>query len=98
MKPHPFVSITESERQSGIPRHQCAECSRDYGDAVHCEAALSVIESNLPLVVIIEDCFIPERAGKIVELSRSTSTETNYAVITALAAYAELNLKRERLN
>lgn len=57
-----------------------------------------MVESNYPLIVVIEDCFIPERASEIVEMSRSTSIETNYAVVGALAVYAELGLKRERLN
>ena len=57
-----------------------------------------MVESNYPLVVVIKDCFIPEWAGEIVELSRSTPLETNYAVIHALGVLAELNLRRERLN
>lgn len=95
MKSHQFQSITEEQWRSGKSRQRCAECSRDYGDPIHCASSIS---SNYPLVVVIEDCFIPEWAGKIVELSRDTSTETNYAVLHALAALAEVGLRRERLN
>lgn len=91
MKSHQFQSITEEQWKAGLSRHKCALCASDYGDPVHCE-------SSWPLVVVIEDCFVPEWAGEIVEMSRNTPTETNYAVIHALAVYAELGLKRERLN
>lgn len=91
MKPHQFESITEEQWKSGLSRHKCALCSSDYGDPIHCE-------SSWPLVVVIEDCFVPEWAEEIVEMSQNTSMEANYAVIHALAVYAELGLRRERLN
>lgn len=47
---------------------------------------------------LITDCYIPLSVETILGLSRQTSPETNYAVIRALAVYAELGLKRERLN
>lgn len=54
--------------------------------------------SSWPLVIVIEDCFIPESAGEIVKLTELQSIEESYAMILALAVYAELGLRRERLN
>jgi hypothetical protein len=91
MTSHKFQSITEQQWKSGVPRHRCAECSEDYGHPVHCE-------SSWPLVVIIEDCHVPEWAEEIVESVATTSTETCGAAVHALAVYAELGLRGERLN
>ena len=88
---HKFQSITEQEWKSGIPRHRCAECSQDYGHPVHCE-------SSWPLVVVIEDCYVPEYAVEIVKLTAASTAEKDYALILALAVCAELKLRRERLN
>lgn len=55
-------------------------------------------QSSWPVVVVIEDCYIPEWAGEVVKLAANTPTETNYAVIHALAVFAEVGLVRERLN
>jgi hypothetical protein len=54
--------------------------------------------SSWPLVVVIEDCFIPEWSEEIVKSVAATSTEVTGAVIYALAVYAEAGLKGERLN
>lgn len=51
-----------------------------------------------PLVVVIEDCYVPEFAPDIVKLAQSTTFEQQYAVILALAVFAETRLRRERLN
>jgi hypothetical protein len=91
MTSHKFQSITEEQWKSGTPRSRCAECAQDYGHPVHCE-------SSWPLVVIIEDCYVPEWAGEIVKLTEQSGIETNYAQIHALAVYGELGLRRERLN
>lgn len=88
---HEFQSITRAQWESGVDRHQCRLCQRDYGDPIHCV-------SSWALVVVIEDCYVPEWAGEVVELARTTPTETNYAVIHALAVFAEVGLRRERLN
>lgn len=88
---HKFQSITEQEWKSGVPRHRCAECSEDYSHPVHCE-------SSLPLVVTIEDCYVPEWAGEIVKLTEVSTVEKDYAMIHALAVYAELGLRGGRLN
>jgi hypothetical protein len=50
------------------------------------------------VVVVIEDCYIPERAEEIVKSVTATSTETCGATIYALAVYAEMGLRGERLN
>lgn len=50
------------------------------------------------MVIIIEDCYIPEFAPDIVKLAESTTSEQQYAVILALAVYAETGLHGERLN
>lgn len=91
MTSHKFQSIAEQQWKSGAPRHRCAECSEDYGHPVHCE-------SSWPLVVIIEDCHVPEYAAEIVKLTEGVSAETAYATIHALAVYAELRLRGVRLN
>lgn len=91
MKPHQFQSITEEQWKSGLSRHKCALCSSDYGDPVHCE-------SSWPLVVVIEDCFAPELAREILKVEPGRSAEVNYAVIYALAVYAESELRGVRLN
>jgi len=51
-----------------------------------------------PLVVIIEDCYVPQWAEEIVKLTEESEIETNYAQIHALAVYVELGLRGERLN
>lgn len=88
---HEFQSITHEQWESGVDRHQCGLCQRDYGDPIHCASSWS-------LVVVIEDCYIPEFARGVIELAANTPTETNYAVIHALAVFAEVGLVRERLN
>lgn len=91
VKTHQFQSINEEQWKSGLSRHKCALCSFDYGDPVHCE-------SSWPLVIVIEDCLVPELAPEALESVKSKSFDTNYAMIHALAVYAELGLRRERLN
>jgi len=91
MGQHRFQSITESEWKSGVPRHQCAECSLDYGHPIHCESSIS------PLVTI-EDCYIPEWAQEIVKLTEASTMERDYAGIHALAVFAEVGLRGARLN
>lgn len=54
--------------------------------------------SSWPFVIVIEDCYVPEFAPDIVKLAESTTSEQQYAVILALAVYAETGLRRERLN
>ena len=88
---HKFQSITEQQWKSGTPRSRCAECSEDFGHPVHCE-------SSWPLVVIIEDCYVPEFAEEIVKLTESSTVDWDYVSIHALAVYAELGLRGERLN
>lgn len=56
--PHQFQSITEQQWKSGVSRHRCAECSRDYDDPTH-----SVVP--WPLVLVIEDCFYPINAAPL---------------------------------
>lgn len=91
MKTHSFESITEEQWRSGLSRHKCALCAYDYDDPVHCV-------SNWPLVVVIEDCHVPEFAPRILKAIESTPVETCQAAIVALAVYAEFGLRRERLN
>lgn len=91
MGSHRFQSITEQQWKSGVPRHQCAECSEDYGHPVHCESSWS-------LVVVIEDCYVPEWAEEIVKLTEASTAEKDYVSIHALAVYAEMGLRGERLN
>lgn len=88
---HEFQSITREQRESGVDRHECRLCKRDYGDPIHCV-------SSWPLVVVIEDCYVPEWAGKIVEYTRKIPVDHFYAVIHALAVYEELLLTGNRLN
>lgn len=88
---HKFQSITESQWKSGTPRHQCAECAEDFGHPVHCE-------SSFPLVVVIEDCYVPEWAREVVKLTESIPENDSYAIIHALSVYAELQLRGHRLN
>lgn len=88
---HEFQSITREQWESGVDRHQCGLCKRDYGDPIHCA-------SSWPLVVVIEDCYIPEFAREVVKLAQTTPAEHSYAVIHALAVFAEVGLVRERLN
>ena len=54
--------------------------------------------SSWPLVVIIEDCYVPEWAGEIVKLTEASTIEADYGSILALAILAEVNLRKERLN
>jgi hypothetical protein len=91
MTSHKFQSITESQWKSGTPRSRCAECSQDYGHPVHCE-------SSWPLVVVIEDCYVPEWAREVVKLTEGRTIEQDYGTIHALAVYAELGLRGNRLN
>lgn len=91
MTSHKFQSIPEQQWKSGTPRSRCAECAEDFGHPVHCE-------SSWPLVVVIEDCYVPEWAREIVKLTEESEVETSYAVIHALAVYAELSLRGWRLN
>lgn len=91
MKSHQFQSITEEQWKSGLSRHKCALCSFDYGDPVHCK-------SSWPLVIVIEDCFVPELAGEILEIESRGPIELSYADIYARAVYAESQLRREKLN
>jgi hypothetical protein len=51
-----------------------------------------------PLVVVIEDCHIPEYAAEIVKLTAETPDEMSYAMIHALAVYAEVKLRGAALN
>lgn len=53
---------------------------------------------SYPLIVIIEDCYVPEWAGEIVKLTESSTIEQDYAGVHALAVYAEVGLRGERLN
>jgi len=58
----------------------------------------STSPSSWPLVIIIEDCYVPEFAESIIKLTELSTEERDYAQINALAVYAELGLRGERLN
>lgn len=88
---HRFQSISEDQWRAGGDRHRCAECSLNFGHPVHCE-------SSWPVVVVIEDCYIPEWAGGVVQQVRETPTETVEAAFHALAVYAEMKLRGAVLN
>lgn len=91
MAPHKFQSITESQWKSGFPRHCCSQCSQDYDNPVH------YVSLSWP-TVIIDDLYIPECAVEIVKLAKTSTLERDYAMIHALAVYAELKLRGVRLN
>lgn len=92
--PHQFQSITEQQWKSGVSRHHCAECSRDYDDPVHVYHYVPV--SQWP--VIIEDYYVSKYATQIVKLTEDYGIETAYATVHALAVYAELGLRGAVLN
>lgn len=77
MKTHQFQSITEEQWKSGLSRHRCALCAYDYDDPVHSM-------SNWPLVITIEDCFVPQSAELVVTVAAEQSSET-HAILWALA-------------
>lgn len=91
MTSHKFQSITESQWKSGIPRHSCAECSQDYDDPVH-------FESSWPLIVVIEDCYIPELAPAAITTIAEADSETLAQCFAWAAFAAKANLRGERLN
>jgi len=53
---------------------------------------------SFSLVIIIEDCYVPEFAESIIKLTELSTEERDYAQIHALAVYAEGGLRGERLN
>lgn len=91
MKPHQFQSITEEQWKSGLSRHRCALCSHDYGDPVHCE-------SSWPVVVVIEDCFIPESARLVLEVVSDLDDSACAATWKIAAIYADTSLIPEKWN
>lgn len=56
------------------------------------------ISSFFPLTVTTDDLYIPEYAAEIVELVETSTLERDYAMIHALAVYAEMKLRGVRLN
>lgn len=91
MIPHKFQSITGFQWKSGFPRHNCAQCSQDYDDPVH------YVSSTWP-TIITDDFYIPEYAAEIVKLTETSTMEQDYAMIHALAVYAECKLRGAELN
>lgn len=63
----------------------------DYGDPVHCE-------SNWPVVVVIEDCFIPESARLVLEVVNDLDDSACAATWKIAAIYADVSGMPERWN
>jgi len=85
---HQFQSVTQEQWRSGFNRHHCAFCSKDYSDPVHCE-------SSWPLVVVIEDCYVPHAAPYVIEGVSSLDDHSARVTIALFADEAGYNLQWE---
>lgn len=84
---HSFKSITEEQWKSGFNRHHCAFCSRDYSDPVHCK-------SSWPLVVVIEDCYVPNSARDLLSALQGLDDESCRVSIQLYALDAAEEIER----
>lgn len=87
--PHEFESITEEQWKAGRSRYRCAACRRDYQDRIH-------LPLLWPLVVILEDVFIPDTAADLVEGLRGVDDESLAVTIAVWAINAAEEIERYR--
>lgn len=84
---HQFVSISAEKWRDGASRYHCEACGAHYDDVIHRQTV------PWPLILVIEDCFIPQSARLVIEVAAEQSDET-LAILFALAgmkASGEIN-------
>lgn len=81
--PHQFESITEKQWKDGESRYRCAVCRRDYSNSIH-------LLLLWPLVVTLEDVFVPNSAAALIKGLRGLDDESLAVTITLWAMDAEM--------
>jgi hypothetical protein len=80
--PHEFQSISERQWRAGKNRHRCAACSCDYSNLVH-------LILLWPLVISIEDCYVPQSAAILIPAIQSLDDESCAVMIKLWAMDAD---------